>query len=243
MNAHQMTLPRNPRSLRGDPPRKGEADSEPVMPIPDDAPAGPTNHSELGKPKARWGYRDANGELLFFIYRFDRLDQGKLFLCLSLWRDADGVLKWWWRGVPEPRPLYGLDRLAANPDVPVIVCGGEESVCAARRIFPDMVCVTSPGGAQAAAKADWSPLEGRRVTIWPDADKPGAKFAAEVASILFWLGCDVSIIDAMALASVAARWRDERDFRDRMGCGGRREGMGGPPSAARGGAWARQSLR
>ena len=173
------------------------------MPIPDDAPAGPTNHSELGKPKARWGYRDANGELLFFIYRFDRLDQGKLFLCLSLWRDADGVLKWWWRGVPEPRPLYGLDRLAANPDVPVIVCGGEESVCAARRIFPDMVCVTSPGGAQAAAKADWSPLEGRRVTIWPDADKPGAKFAAEVASILFWLGCDVSIIDAMALASVA----------------------------------------
>ena len=173
------------------------------MPIPDDAPAGPTNHSELGKPKARWGYRDANGELLLFIYRFDRLDQGKLFLCLSLWRDADGVLKWWWRGVPEPRPLYGLDRLAANPDVPVIVCGGEESVCAARRIFPDMVCVTSPGGAQAAAKADWSPLEGRRVTIWPDADKPGAKFAAEVASILFWLGCDVSIIDAMALASVA----------------------------------------
>jgi hypothetical protein len=84
MNAHHMTLHSVAGSPRGNPPRKGDADGELVMPIPDDAPARPTNHSKLGKPKAGWGYRDANGELLFLTYQFDRLDQGKVFVPLSL---------------------------------------------------------------------------------------------------------------------------------------------------------------
>ena len=53
------------------------------------------------------------------------------------------------------------------------------------------------------AKADWSPLAGRRVLIWPDADEPGAKYAGDVARILHGLDCEVSIIDAVALASMA----------------------------------------
>ena len=39
--------------------------------------------------------------------------------------------------------------------------------------------------------------------IWPDADEPGEKYADEVAAILHGLGCEVSIIDAVALASMA----------------------------------------
>ena len=203
MNAHHMSPHNVARSLRGDPSLKSEADGELVSPIPDDAPAKPRNHCKLGKPTARWEYRDAAGEVLFLTYQFDRLDQGKVFLVLSLWRRADGVLEWRWKCVGEPRPLFGLDWLAANPDLPVIVCEREESVCAARRIFPDMVCVSPLGGGQAASKADWSPLEGRSVTIWPDADKPGAKFAMEVAISLSWFVSDLSIIDSMALASLA----------------------------------------
>jgi hypothetical protein len=52
------------------------------------------------------------------------------------------------------------------------------------RVFPNCVCITSPGGSQAATKADWSPLVGRRVLVWPDADEPGAKYAATVAGNL-----------------------------------------------------------
>src|SRR5262249_20299801 len=43
------------------------------------------------------------------------------------------------------------------------------------------VVVTSPGGSRAAAQADWSPLVGREVVIWPDADDPGRQYAAAVA--------------------------------------------------------------
>jgi putative DNA primase/helicase len=120
---------------------------------------------------------------------------------LSLWRE-NGRLTWRWKAVPEPRPLYGLDRLAKRPDASVAICEGEKSADAAARIFPNSVCITSPGGSQAASKADWSPLEGRRVLVWPDADEPGAKYAATVAGNLHGLGCEVSITDAMALASM-----------------------------------------
>lgn len=40
------------------------------------------------------------------------------------------------------------------------------------------------GGSQAAAKAAWTPLAGRKILIWPDADEPGAKYAGEVARVV-----------------------------------------------------------
>ena len=53
-----------------------------------------------------------------------------------------------------PRPLYGLDRLAARPDAPVIVCEGEKAADAAERLFPEYVAVTSPNGAGSPHCAD-----------------------------------------------------------------------------------------
>jgi DNA primase len=41
--------------------------------------------------------------------------------------------------------------------------------------------ITSSGGSNAANKADWSPMEGRDVSIWPDNDDAGRHYAAEVA--------------------------------------------------------------
>ena len=99
--------------------------------------------------------------------------------------------------------LYGLDRLAKRPDASVAICEGEKSADAAARVFPNSVCVTSPGGSQAASKADWSPLQGRRVLVWPDADEPGAKYAATVAGNLHGQASEVLMMDATALASTA----------------------------------------
>jgi hypothetical protein len=51
-------------------------------------------------------------------------------------------------------------------------------------IFSDYVVTTSPFGAQSAKRADWSPLRGRDVTIWPDNDGPGVDYALDVLSIV-----------------------------------------------------------
>jgi DNA primase len=63
----------------------------------------------------------------------------------------------------------------------VLIVEGEKACRAAERLAPGYVCVTSPGGSKAAAQADWSPLNGREIVVWPDNDDPGRQYAAAVA--------------------------------------------------------------
>ena len=84
----------------------------------------------------------------------------------------------WRQSYPEERPLYALDRLAESPVARVFVAEGEK--CAEVLSTLGLLATTSPAGAQAAGKADWSPLAGREVVILPDADEPGRKYADEV---------------------------------------------------------------
>jgi putative DNA primase/helicase len=131
-------------------------DGDLVVPVPRDAPPPPASHVRLGKPTARWTYRNRAGEELGHIQRFDRSNGGKVFLPLTLRRTANG-LRWLRKALPEPGPLYALDQLAARPEAPVLVCEGEKSVDAARQIFPDYVVTTSSGGAKAFNHTDWTP--------------------------------------------------------------------------------------
>jgi putative DNA primase/helicase len=176
-------------------------EGEVVLPVPADAPPMPQTHFALGQPTTKWCYHDFAGATLFAVLRFDS-DGGKEFLPLTLWRDAQG-LRWRWKSVPSPRPIYNLDKLAARPGAPVVVCEGEKSADAAARIFPKSVAVTSPGGAKAADKADWSVLRERKVLVWPDDDAPGRSYAGTVGARLAALDCDVSVIDAHKLSRTA----------------------------------------
>ncbi|WP_298356922.1 ATP-binding protein [Rhodoblastus sp.] len=165
-----------------------------VTPIPADSPAPPAKHPALGAPSARWTYKDSTG-LLGYILRFDP-PSGKEFRPLALWRPASGGAPVWrWQAWPEPRPLYRLDRLAARPSAPVVLCEGEKAADAAARLLPDHVCIASPNGSRAARKADWTPLAGRQVVIWPDADEAGQKYSHEAALCLAEAGAaSVSLI-------------------------------------------------
>lgn len=163
------------------------ADWTPITPVPDEAPRTLPPHS-LGKPSAKWPYRDPAGKLLFIVCRFDLVDGGKSILPLTFCQHPDGRREWRWKGLPTPRPLYGLDRLAARPSAPVLVVEGEKTADAAAALFPDYVTITSPNGAKSADKADWSPLAGRVVTIWPDHDEEGRAYAADVARLALAAG-------------------------------------------------------
>src|SRR5262249_37749375 len=61
------------------------------------------------------------------------------------------------------------------------------------------VIATTAGGAQDDERTDYSPLDGRTVTIWPDNDKAGLEHADRVAAKLRSRGCKVEIVDASAL--------------------------------------------
>jgi hypothetical protein len=179
--------------------RDGEPDVvNPTLPPADAEPAEVAAARLYGRQHdMAWPYATADGETAFYVCRWNRPDGEKDIRPLS-WFAGEG---WRFGAWPAPRPLYNLDKIAAHPNALVIVTEGEKAADAAACIFPECFATTSAGGARAAAKTDWMPLAGGRVLIWPDADEPGAKYAREVASILAELDCDVSIVDAAALAA------------------------------------------
>ncbi len=150
---------------------------EPITPAPSvpESPRGAT---------ALWVYRDAERRPLYARFRKEDEGGNKVVLPLTygrrIWTDRNGtrrdVTGWHWKQPARPLPLYGLDQLAANPEATVLLVEGEKTAEAASYLFPDLVVLTS-GGSTSVSSADWSPLAGRRVTIWPDNDAPGVKYA------------------------------------------------------------------
>ncbi len=144
-------------------------------------------HPTLGSPSRSWPYYDATGRLVGYAARFET-PTGKTFRPLV--RDAAG--RWHTAsrtgGFPKPYPLFNLSALLAKPMAPVLICEGEQAAEAASQQFPDWVAVTSLHGAKAPQKSDWSSVATRDVTIWPDADDAGARFAAAVAQLVHEAG-------------------------------------------------------
>ena len=144
-------------------------------------------HPKLGEPIARWHYCDRAGRVVMEQCRFDT-PAGKEFRVQAPFREA-GTVRWRWSGLPQgERPLYRLDALAAAPAATVLVCEGEKAADAAARLAPLAVATTSPNGATNARHADWRPLAGRHIVIWPDRDTPGRAYAADTARLALAAG-------------------------------------------------------
>ncbi|WP_395174411.1 ATP-binding protein [Roseibium alexandrii] len=165
-----------------------------IFPVPESAPKPPAQHPKRGKPSAVWKYLNADGKLCALVVRFDGRDGEKVVLPLTWQQNAKGREGWRWAAIPNARPLYHVDQLAQRPDLPVLVCEGEKAADAGQVLLSDFIVVTSSGGSKAADKTDWSPLNGRRVLIWPDADEAGDAYAADVARLALEAGADIIAI-------------------------------------------------
>jgi len=173
-----------------------------VMPVPEDALARRPIYfgARLGKPTATWAYRNAAGEILFYQNRFDSA-AGKTYLPQTYCRDKTGHPSWQLKAPPEPRPAYGLDRLATRPEAPVLFTEGEKAADAAQRLFPDFVAVTTLNGAKSPEKTDLTPFSGRTVYIAPDNDEAGIAYAKSLNDLLSEIGAQVAaIMDLKLLA-------------------------------------------
>lgn len=128
-------------------------------------------------PKALgWEYTDAAGKNSFWVVRYNT-NQGKRFCPFhqsstdQLWRSGDP---------PGLLPLYRLPTLAGDDHIHLFE--GEKAAEAAAEL--GLTTTTSAHGCKSAAKSDWSPLAGRRVTLYPDNDDAGEAYVAEVAARL-----------------------------------------------------------
>ena len=167
-----------------------------------------SDHPQLGAPSAHWDYHDVMSRVILRVCRWEQ-PSGKKDI-RPLVRTADG---WRWAHHPTPRPLFQLDRLANEPDKPVIVVEGEKTAVAAQKLFPDHIATTWPGGAAAMGQADLEPLRDRTVTLIPDCDAPGRKAMAWIQNALKATARSVRTVDPGRLAKdLAEGW----DFADAL---------------------------
>lgn len=151
-------------------------------------------------PEAIYTYRNKDGGIIYHRNRLKHPNGKKIFLPMHQIKNGQYFL-----GEPpefksNPKPLYGLDLLAKNPEATVIIVEGEKATNALNKFFNQQelgtkyVAITS-GGANSDDKADWLPISNRSCIIWPDNDEHGIKYAYRVFKQLNSLKCKVVILD------------------------------------------------
>jgi len=158
--------------------------------------------SKVGDVVGEYLYTTGAGDIVQVVFRCEGKD-GKTFRPVHL-TDRGYVLA----APPKPWVLYNLPKLKGSETV--VVVEGEKCADALTRF--GFAATTSPGGAKNAKQADWTPLAGKAVTLWPDNDAQGRAYMAQVEQILEGLSPAprVSILDAASLD--LAEGEDVADF-------------------------------
>ena len=146
------------------------------------------------KPEALHAYTDRTGTPLYWRLRLKNPANGEKYIRPM---QVQGMVY----SLSEPeflegKPLYRMHDMEARPAETVIVTEGEHK---ADKLAALGLLVTTSGAADSAVKADWLPLAGRDVLIWPDHDDAGQRYGAAVAEALTPLGCTVRTLDVVAL--------------------------------------------
>lgn len=129
-----------------------------------------------------WDYKDADGSVVGMVARYQDATGKSVVPMLN--KKGGGFSAGIPKALKNKRPLFGLDRLAQHPkDKAVFVVEGEKAAAALCQL--GVCAVTSLGGANAALKADWTPLNSySKVFFLPDNDEAGQSYIKDVYAAL-----------------------------------------------------------
>lgn len=179
MDGAAMFAPLSPEEAAEAAPARKPSTKTPIVPVPASAPEMRFRHPKRGEPTRVWSYRDADDQLVGYVCRWDFLDADgkpdKEILPVTYCDLGNGRCGWRSKGIPAPRPLYGLPAILADSDATVLVVEGEKTRDAAAVLFPDMTVTTPAHGAKSPHLTDFGPLAGRTVVIATDFDEPSRK--------------------------------------------------------------------
>ncbi len=124
-----------------------------------------------------WDYYDENNQVIVKIYRYDNTLGEKRYSCFDTKKSTNTA--------PDPRPLYNIPGIIKSDEI--VFVEGEK--CAESLISKGITATTMMFGANSPVnKTDWAPLKGKHITIWPDNDNSGQKYAENVAKKLLNIG-------------------------------------------------------
>ena len=138
-------------------------------------------------------YNNPDGSEAFRVVRLKHADREKVIRPMY----RDGFRYRMGRGTKPAAgwPLY-MPPFPLVESGPVYVVEGEACADALARLG---VTATTSGSSSSADAADWEPLRGRTVRVWPDNDSAGAKYAGDVAARLRAIGCAVELVEVEGL--------------------------------------------
>lgn len=165
-------------------------------------------HPEMGKPAFTFEYRDEAGKLLYVVARYEFKDEeGKQKKTFLPWSWHIKKNHWVCKAPRKPRPLYGLQKLPDMPGMPVLITEGEKKCDAAQKIVGGRyVALGWSGGASSVKSTDWTPLEGRKILIWPDNDEPGRQAALDATDVLKDICPEIKIIEVTKDITLEVGW-------------------------------------
>jgi len=181
-------------------------EARPITPIPKSA-GRCSIRFEGREADERYWFKDDKGEVLFGELQWRAPGREKRV------RPCVYTAKGWREEAPPaPRALFNLDKLAAQPDAAVFLFEGPRKAAKAAICFPDAVMSGFAGGASGSGQIDFSPLRGRRVTLWRDADEAGARWQeATVATLQDAGAASIRAIDPTRLpAEMLARITEQK---------------------------------
>lgn len=213
-----VSFPPEPRSANANGPRtdrrsktkskeKADAECKQLWPPPDKLP-------KFTKPKGSskvYTYRDEAGRTVMYMARWEAVgDQRKRFHPYTVHEDDRGKRCWKAKAAPAgKRPLYRLNEIADCADQGILICEGEKDADGATEHYDGfgLVPTTPQNGAQSPHLSDWSPVQDRDVTIWPDNDQSGRDFADAVVDLCRQAGArTVAIVRYSEAFSEAPKW-------------------------------------
>jgi hypothetical protein len=150
----------------------------------------PAKPEDLGPPTATYTYTDAQGAPLVQVRRYELAEtdaRGKPKKEFRPWLVAERKTK-----MPEAnRPLYNQTGILSEPSV--VFVEGEKAAEALIKAGIPATCAMAGSNAP-TSKTDWSPLAGKQVTIWPDHDDTGEKYAQKVKEALTGIATSVAVV-------------------------------------------------
>jgi len=166
--------------------------SKPQIPIPSNVLNSIKNHVNTDFYKNQYGIAtqfysySRQGKTEFVVVRFEKENFKQVLPFYYSQKNK------WESGRPYSNnfPIFGLDEIEKNPDLPVLIVEGEKCACVT---VPGYITVSWVGGTNSYDKTDWTPLKNRNVILWADRDtkdnlenhqQPGMKAMLGIKGIL-----------------------------------------------------------
>ena len=153
-----------------------------ITPVPNWVEQPSFRHFNDGVPSDVFRFTNSEGKTIFYTCRFNISKDEKQVRPYTYCTNGK-IGKWMWKGLPDSRPLYGVNKFIKSTK-PVVLVEGEGKVDVGYNSCDQFDFASWSGGANAYKLTDYSTLKGRDVILLQDNDPVGEEAMDGICGII-----------------------------------------------------------